>query len=64
MQQRRENKPILLKAIVNNSNFQNIPCICQSSRMEQSHTKHRECESKGDVNVDHQGSGLGAEKRK
>ncbi|XP_065555136.1 transmembrane protein 156 isoform X4 [Lathamus discolor] len=64
MQQRRENKTILLKAIVNHSSFQNIPCICQSSRMEQFHTKHRECESKGDVNVDHQGSGLGAEKSK
>uniref|UniRef100_A0A8B9FIH6 Transmembrane protein 156 n=1 Tax=Amazona collaria TaxID=241587 RepID=A0A8B9FIH6_9PSIT len=64
MQQRRENKTILLKAIVNHSNFQNIPCICQYSRMEQFHTKHIECESRGDVNVDNQGSGLVAEKTK
>ncbi|NXA13235.1 TM156 protein, partial [Sapayoa aenigma] len=55
-QQRRENQTILLKAIVNNSDFQNIPYICQSSRREQSHTKHTECESKRDVDVDHQGS--------
>ncbi|KFZ56009.1 Transmembrane protein 156, partial [Antrostomus carolinensis] len=54
-QQRRENQTILLKAIVNNSNFQNIVCICQSSRKEQqSNTKHTECDSKSDVNVDHQ----------
>ncbi|NWX43030.1 TM156 protein, partial [Steatornis caripensis] len=65
VQQRRENQTILLKAIVNHSNFQNIPCICQSSRREQqSHTKHTECESKRDMNVDHQGSGLVAEKTK
>ncbi|NXK87795.1 TM156 protein, partial [Formicarius rufipectus] len=58
VQQRRENQTILLKAIVNNSNFQNIPCICQSSRREQqSHTKLTECESKRDVSVDNQGSG-------
>ncbi|XP_026702758.1 transmembrane protein 156 [Athene cunicularia] len=58
VQQRRENQTILLKAIVNHSNFQNIPCICQSSRREQqSHTKHTGCESKRDVNVDHRGSG-------
>ncbi|XP_075278279.1 transmembrane protein 156 [Opisthocomus hoazin] len=58
LQPRRENQTILLKAIVNYSNFQNIPCICQSSRKEQqSHTKHTECQSKRDVDVDHQGSG-------
>ncbi|XP_010074527.1 PREDICTED: transmembrane protein 156-like, partial [Pterocles gutturalis] len=58
VQQRRENQIILLKATVNNSNFQNIPCMCQSSRREQqSHSEHTECESKRDVNVDHQGSG-------
>ncbi|NXM34215.1 TM156 protein, partial [Oxyruncus cristatus] len=63
VQQRRENQTILLKAIVNYSNFQNIPCICQSSRREQqSHAKHTECESKRDVNVDHQGSGSVAKK--
>ncbi|NWI97128.1 TM156 protein, partial [Pitta sordida] len=55
--QRRENQTILLKAIVNNFDFQNIPCICQSSKREQqSQAKHTECESKRDVNVDHQGS--------
>ncbi|NXS06620.1 TM156 protein, partial [Neodrepanis coruscans] len=65
VQQRRENQTILLKAIVNNSSFQNIPCICQSSRREQqSHTKHTECESKRDVNVDHQGSESVAKKKK
>ncbi|KFQ36945.1 Transmembrane protein 156 [Merops nubicus] len=59
VQQRRENQTILLKAIVNHSNFGNIPCICQSSRREQqSPTKHTECESRRDANVDHQGSGL------
>ncbi|NWV31527.1 TM156 protein, partial [Grantiella picta] len=58
VQQRRKNQPILLKVIVNSSNFQNIPCICQSSKWEQeSHTKQTECESKRDVNVKHQGSG-------
>ncbi|XP_054059593.1 transmembrane protein 156 isoform X1 [Rissa tridactyla] len=57
VQQRRENWTILLKAIVNHSNFQNIPCVCQSFRKEQqSHTKNTECESKRGVNVDHQGS--------
>ncbi|XP_063192211.1 transmembrane protein 156 isoform X2 [Chroicocephalus ridibundus] len=57
VQQRRENRTILLKAIVNHSNFQNIPCVCQSFRKEQqSHTKNTECESKRGVNVDHQGS--------
>ncbi|NXL12519.1 TM156 protein, partial [Mesembrinibis cayennensis] len=62
-QQRRENQPILLKAIVNHSSFQNIPCICQSSgREQQSLTKHTECESKRDVNVDHQGLGSVAKK--
>ncbi|NWZ41619.1 TM156 protein, partial [Brachypodius atriceps] len=65
VQRRRENQTVLLKVIVNNSNFQNIPCICQSSwREQQSHPKHTECESKRDVNVDHQGSGSIAEKTK
>ncbi|NXR81473.1 TM156 protein, partial [Pycnonotus jocosus] len=63
--QRRENQTVLLKVIVNNSSFQNIPCICQSSwREQQSHPKQTECESKKDVNVDHQGSGSIAEKTK
>ncbi|NXN37179.1 TM156 protein, partial [Rhinoptilus africanus] len=56
VQQIREKWTILLKAVVNHSDFQNIPCICQSFRKEQSHTKNTECESKRDVNVDHQGS--------
>ncbi|NXB19651.1 TM156 protein, partial [Rhagologus leucostigma] len=64
-QQRRENQTILLKVIVNNSNFQNIPCICQSSwREQQSHPKQTDCESKRDVNVDHQGSGSTDKKTK
>ncbi|NXP32311.1 TM156 protein, partial [Leiothrix lutea] len=64
VQQRRQNQTILLKVIVNNSNFQNIPCICQSSwREQQSHPKQRECESKRDVNVD-QESGSIAKKAK
>ncbi|XP_072719079.1 transmembrane protein 156 [Ciconia boyciana] len=63
--QQRGNQTILLKAIVNHSNFQNIPCICQSSeREQQSHTKHTGCESKRDMNVDHQGSGSVAKKTK
>ncbi|XP_035752673.1 transmembrane protein 156 isoform X2 [Egretta garzetta] len=62
LQQRRENQTILLKAVVNHYNFQNIPCICQSSRREQSHSKHTECESKRDVNDDHQGLGSVAKK--
>ncbi|XP_009579430.1 PREDICTED: transmembrane protein 156, partial [Fulmarus glacialis] len=63
LQQRRENQTILLKAVVSHSDFQNIPCICQSSRREQqSPTKHTECEFKTDVNVDHQGSGSVAKK--
>ncbi|KAM9661248.1 transmembrane protein 156 isoform 1-T1 [Morphnus guianensis] len=65
VQHRRENQTILLKAIVNHSSFQNIPCICQSSRREQqSHTEHTECESKRNVNVDDQGSGSVAKKTK
>ncbi|XP_031965440.1 transmembrane protein 156 isoform X3 [Corvus moneduloides] len=65
VQQRRENQTILLKVIVNNSNFQNIPYICQSSwREQQSHPKQTECESKRDVNIDHQGSGSIAKKTK
>ncbi|NXW67698.1 TM156 protein, partial [Hirundo rustica] len=65
VQQRRENQTILLKVIVNNSNFQNIPCICQSSwREQQSHPKQTECESKRGVNVDHQGSGSRAKRTK
>ncbi|KFZ66523.1 Transmembrane protein 156, partial [Podiceps cristatus] len=63
VQQRREDRTVLLKAIVNHSNFQNVACICQPSRKEQqSHTKDTECESKRDVNVDHQGSGSVAKK--
>ncbi|KFQ33082.1 Transmembrane protein 156, partial [Mesitornis unicolor] len=55
--QQRENWTVLLKAIVNHSSFQNIPCICQSPRREQqSHTKHTECESKRGMIIDHQGS--------
>ncbi|NXH50120.1 TM156 protein, partial [Dicaeum eximium] len=64
VQQRRETT-ILLKVVINNSNFQNIPCICQSSwREEQSHPKQKGSESKRDVNVDHQGSGSIAKKTK
>ncbi|XP_064918715.1 transmembrane protein 156 isoform X1 [Columba livia] len=63
VQERREIQAILLKAIVNHSNFQNIPCICQTSRREpQSHTKHTEPEYKRDVKADHQGSGSTAKK--
>ncbi|NXU95819.1 TM156 protein, partial [Cettia cetti] len=65
VQQRRENQTILLKVIVNNSSFQNIPCICQLSWREQlSHPKQTECKSKRDVNADHQGSGSIAKKTK
>ncbi|NXK59348.1 TM156 protein, partial [Sylvietta virens] len=65
VQRRGENQTILLKVIVNDSNFQNIPCIFQSSwREQQSHPKQTECESKRDVNVDHQGSGAIAKKSK
>ncbi|NWH61020.1 TM156 protein, partial [Geococcyx californianus] len=57
VQQRRGNRTILLKAVVNHSSFQNISCICLSSGREQeSHTKNTECESKRDVTVDYQGS--------
>ncbi|NWV81650.1 TM156 protein, partial [Dasyornis broadbenti] len=52
VQQRKGNQTILLKVIVNTSNFQNTPCIRQLS-----HTKQTECESKRNVNVEHQGSG-------
>ncbi|NWS02074.1 TM156 protein, partial [Motacilla alba] len=65
VQQRRETQTILLKVIINDSNFQNIPCICQLSwREQQSHPKQTECESKRDVNVDHQGSGSIAKRTK
>ncbi|NXG55871.1 TM156 protein, partial [Hemiprocne comata] len=65
VQQRRENQTILLKVYVNHSSFQNILCICQSFMSKQQlHTKHTECESKRDVNVDHQGSGSVAKKTK
>ncbi|KAM4899901.1 transmembrane protein 156 [Sylvia borin] len=65
VQRRRENQTILLKVIVNNCNFQNIPCICQLSWWEQqSHPKQTECESKRNGNVDHQGSGSIAKKTK
>ncbi|NXI77731.1 TM156 protein, partial [Rhipidura dahli] len=60
VQQRRENQTMLLKIIVNNSNVQNIPCICQLSWREQ----QSECEAKRDANVDHQGSGSIAKKTK
>ncbi|NXH80629.1 TM156 protein, partial [Edolisoma coerulescens] len=63
VQQRRENETILLKVIVNNSNFRSSPCIYQSSlREQQSYPKQTERESKRDVNVDHQGSGTIAKK--
>ncbi|XP_053920317.1 transmembrane protein 156 isoform X2 [Cuculus canorus] len=61
--QRGEKQTILLKAVVNHSNFQNVPCICQSFAGEQqSHTKYTDCESKRDVNVDYQVSGSVAKK--
>ncbi|NXK29123.1 TM156 protein, partial [Arenaria interpres] len=57
VQQRKENRTILVKATVNHPNFQHIPCICQSfGKEQQSRTKHTECEPERDVNVDHQGS--------
>ncbi|XP_031444338.1 transmembrane protein 156 isoform X2 [Phasianus colchicus] len=57
LQQKRENQIVLLKTIVNHSDFQNIPCIClSSSREQQSNTKYSEFESSRDVNVDHQES--------
>ncbi|NXC70991.1 TM156 protein, partial [Anhinga anhinga] len=63
LQQKRENQTILLKAIVNHSNFQNTLCICQSSsKKQESRPKHTECESKRDVKADHQGSGTGTKK--
>ncbi|NWV57505.1 TM156 protein, partial [Daphoenositta chrysoptera] len=65
VQQKRENQTILLKVIINNSNFQNIPCIHQFSwREQQSHPKQTESESKRDVNVDHHESGSIAKKTK
>ncbi|XP_039555065.1 transmembrane protein 156 isoform X1 [Passer montanus] len=65
VQQRRETQTILLKVIINNADFQNIPCICQSSwREQQSHPKQRAYETKRDMNVDHQGSGSMAKKTK
>lgn len=65
VQRRREDQTILLKVIVNNFNSQSIPCICQSSwREKQSHPKQTECESRRDVNVDHQGSRSTAKKSK
>ncbi|NWS23684.1 TM156 protein, partial [Polioptila caerulea] len=65
VQQRRENQTILLKVIVNNFNFQNISCILPSScGKQQSHPKQTGCESKRDVNADHQGSGSIAKKTK
>ncbi|XP_064005219.1 transmembrane protein 156 [Pogoniulus pusillus] len=64
VQQRTENQALLLKATVNHSSFQNIPCTCQSSRrVQRPHTKHTECESRRDVDVD-QGSGAVAKKAK
>ncbi|KFV64348.1 Transmembrane protein 156, partial [Dryobates pubescens] len=65
LQQGTENQAVLLKAIVNHSSFQNTPCICQSSRREpQPHTKHMECESRRDVEVDDRGSGAVAKRAK
>ncbi|KGL80420.1 Transmembrane protein 156, partial [Tinamus guttatus] len=52
LQRRRKNQTILLKAIVNHPNLQNISCICQSSvREQQSHFKYSECESNREKNV-------------
>ncbi|XP_071599830.1 transmembrane protein 156 [Heliangelus exortis] len=63
--QQRDKQNILLKVTVNHSNFQNIPCVCQSAmREQQSHTKHTECESRRNVNVDHQGSGSAVKETK
>ncbi|NXU47280.1 TM156 protein, partial [Turnix velox] len=63
VQQMRENQTVLLKAIINHSSFQNIPCICQSFRKEQQfNIKHTECELKNGEDVDHQGSYLLAKK--
>ncbi|NWW50887.1 TM156 protein, partial [Pedionomus torquatus] len=57
VQQRRENRTILLKATVNYPSFQNIPGICQSfGKEQQSQSKLTECEPKRDVIVDRQGS--------
>ncbi|NXL93070.1 TM156 protein, partial [Alectura lathami] len=55
LQQRREDQIVLLRTIVNHSNFQNIPCICpSSSREQQVYTKYSE--SNRGENVDQQGS--------
>ncbi|NXD09423.1 TM156 protein, partial [Nothocercus nigrocapillus] len=52
LQRRRKNQTILLKAIVNHPNFQNISCICQSSvREQQSPVKYSECQSNRESNV-------------
>ncbi|XP_040527088.1 transmembrane protein 156 isoform X3 [Gallus gallus] len=57
LQQKKGNQTVLLKTIVNHSNFQDIPCIClSSSREQQSNTKYSESESSRGVNVDHQES--------
>ncbi|NXS89923.1 TM156 protein, partial [Erpornis zantholeuca] len=65
VQRRRENQTILLKVTVNDSNFQNIPCICQSPwREQQSHPKQTECEPKRNENIDHQGLGSIVKKTK
>ncbi|XP_025893557.1 transmembrane protein 156 [Nothoprocta perdicaria] len=52
LQQRRKNQTILLKAIVNHPNFQNISCMCQSSsREQQPPIMYSECESNRQRNV-------------
>ncbi|NXP13087.1 TM156 protein, partial [Thinocorus orbignyianus] len=57
VQQRRENRTILLKATVNYPSFQNIPGVCQTfGKEQQSQSEHAECEPQRDVIVDHQGS--------
>ncbi|NXJ06390.1 TM156 protein, partial [Odontophorus gujanensis] len=55
LQHKRENPVVLLKTIVNHSNFQNIPCIClSSSREQQSNTEYSESESSRDMNANQQ----------
>ncbi|OXB67940.1 hypothetical protein ASZ78_005608, partial [Callipepla squamata] len=54
LQHKRENPVVLLKTIVNHSNFQNIPCICLSSSREQSNAEYSDSESSRDMNVDQQ----------
>ncbi|NWU98864.1 TM156 protein, partial [Upupa epops] len=63
-QQRRANQTILLRASVNHSRFQNVPCLCHSSRGEQSRAEHSECPSNRDVSVDQQRPGSAAQSAK